>query len=120
LTRRYLDRKTKEHFKKLVRYDDEPKHITEIGPKIPEFDEAIKAPRALHLADVEDVQFDPDDILTIKIMELVNAAKETKEYIEQTNEHLDEQTKHLDELKNAHRAFEKEIKSLKTKTEPEG
>lgn len=112
MVRRYLDNKTKERYKRLSRFDDEPKHVTETGPKIPEFDEAIDATRMLYIQDIKEAPLDVDDILTMKIMELVNAARETRQFVEQTNDYLNKQTLKISELKNLHKTFVTQVKTL--------
>jgi hypothetical protein len=57
---------------------------------------------------------DVDDILTMKIMEVVNAAKETRQYIEDTNIHIDEQNRRVNMLKNLNSTFENQIRALKS------
>lgn len=121
MNRRYLDDETKRKFKKLSRFDDESKHVTEKEPNIPEFEdeEILKPlPRDLYLKNTN-MPMDADDLLTIKIMEMVNAARETRRYIEQTNTHLEEQTERIDELKKLNKTFEKQVRTLKSRTKKE-
>jgi hypothetical protein len=122
LKRKYIDRKTKEHFKRLTRFDDDSKFVTESGPKIVEFDEAIKVTRSLYLKDIVNQPLDIDDVLIMKIMELVNTAKETRDYIEQTNQHLYDQWTRVEELKKGHKVFENQVHqlgSVENETDPE-
>jgi CO dehydrogenase/acetyl-CoA synthase beta subunit len=113
LGRRYLDRKTKEHFKRLTRYDEGPKHVTEIGPKIPEFEDSLNPRRIIYLKDVgREGEQDPSDILNEKIHELCNAAEETSQFIKHVNTHLDKQKLRVDELKKLQKIFENQILSL--------
>lgn len=115
LVRRYLDRKTKEHFKRMVRYDDEPKYVTETGPKIPEFEDSLNPKRIIYLKDIgREGSSDPSEVLNEKIHELRNAAEETSQYIKQVNNHLDKQKLRIDELKKLQKIFEKQILSLES------
>lgn len=113
MPRRYLDRKTKEHFKRMTRYEDAPRHVTETGPKIPEFEDSLNPKRIIYLKDVgAEGLSDPSDILNEKIHDLCNAAEETSQYIKQVNTHLDKQKLRIDELKRLQKIFEKQILSL--------
>ncbi|MEM4241752.1 MAG: hypothetical protein QXW08_06585 [Candidatus Nitrosotenuis sp.] len=115
MVRRYLDRKTKEHFKRMVRYDDEPKYVTETGPKIPEFEDSLNPKRIIYLKDIgREGSSDPSEVLNEKIHELRNAAEETSQYIKQVNNHLDKQKLRIDELKKLQKIFEKQILSLES------
>lgn len=116
--RRYLDRKTKEHFKRLVRYDDgEKKYITETGPKIPEFEEVLNARRVVYLKDVGTEPLTAEEILDEKMGDLLNAVAETSEYIKHVNTHLDKQKIKVDKLKKLQKMFENQVKELESKTE---
>lgn len=117
MVRRYIDRQTKEHFKRLSRYDDDPKYITEKGPHIPDFDEAVRAKRIIYLKDVESRPEQITDILNQRINELCQAAEETSEYIKQVNHHLDKQKVRVDELKKLQKIFEGQMRSLEGKAE---
>jgi hypothetical protein len=118
LVRRYLDRKTKEHYKRLTRYDeDDHKYVTETGPKIPEFEETVNAKRIVYLKDSGSEPLSQDEILNEKVSELLNAASETSEYIKNVNTHLDKQKLRVDELKKLQKIFEKQILDLESKTE---
>lgn len=112
--RRYLDKKTKEHFKRMVRHEDEDskKYITEAGPKIPEFEEAIQAKRMIFLKDINAAPQDASEIVNERIGELLSAASETSEYIKDVNSHLDKQKLKVDELKKLQRIFEKQLLDL--------
>ncbi|MEW6043618.1 MAG: hypothetical protein AB1608_05100 [Thermoproteota archaeon] len=113
MARRYLDRKTKEHFKRMTRYEDEPKYVTETGPKIPEFEDSLNPKRIIYLKDIgREGEQDPSDVLNEKIHDLCNAAEETSQYIKQVNTHLDKQKLRVDELKKLQKIFEKQILSL--------
>ncbi|MEM4252168.1 MAG: hypothetical protein QXE84_01440 [Candidatus Nitrosotenuis sp.] len=112
MTRRYLDRKTKERYKRLMRSDDYPKHITEHGPKIPELDETLTPKRIIYLKDVSAEPCSLSEILEEKISELTKTAEETSRYIKQVNNHLDQQKIRIDELKKFQKIFEKQIASL--------
>jgi hypothetical protein len=57
---------------------------------------------------------DADDILIAKMMELVNAARDTRQYVEQTNAHLKNQNVRINELKNLQKSFEGQVKSLES------
>lgn len=117
LVRRYIDRQTKEYFKRLSKYDDEPKYITEKGPNIPDFDEAVKAKRIIYLKDVEANSQQITDIVNERIHELCQAAQETSEYIKQVNHHLDKQKVRVDDLKTLKKIFDTQMRSLEGKTE---
>jgi len=117
LTRRYLDKKTKDHFKRLVRYDDgnnNKKYITETGPKVPEFDEAVQAKRMIFLRSVGGDSQSADEVLNEKIGELLNTAQETSEYIQNVNTHLDKQKIRVDELKKLQKIFENQVSALES------
>jgi predicted nuclease with TOPRIM domain len=115
LTRRYLDKKTKDHFKRLVRYeDDEKKHVTESGPHIPEFEEALQAKRMIFLKDINADPQAASEIINERIDELLSAASETSEYIKTVNNHLDKQKLKVDELKKLQKIFEKQISDLES------
>jgi hypothetical protein len=99
----------------MVRYDDEPKHVTETGPKIPEFEESLNPKRIIYLKDLD--QHSPqtiDDIVNDRIGELCRAAEETSLYIKQVNTHLDKQKLRVDELKKLSKMFESQIQSLES------
>jgi len=117
LTRRYLDKKTKEHFKRLVRSDadgENKKYITETGPKVPEFEEAVQAKRMIFLRDIGGEAQSADEILNEKIGELLNTAQETSDYIKNVNTHLDKQKIRVDELKKLQKIFENQVSSLES------
>lgn len=117
--RRYLDRKTKDRYKRLSRFDegDDKKFVTETGPKIPEFDEAVNARRVVYLRDVGGDPLSAEEILDEKIGDLLNAAAETSEYIKNVNTHLDKQKIKVDELKKLQKMFENQVKELESKSE---
>jgi hypothetical protein len=117
LTRRYLDKKTKDHFKRLVRHDDGDegkKYVTETGPKVPEFEEAIQAKRMIFLRDLGGEGQSADEILNEKIGELLNTAQETSDYIKNVNTHLDKQKIRVDELKKLQKIFENQVSALES------
>lgn len=117
LTRRYLDKKTKDHFKRLTRYDDgdeSKKYVTESGPKIPEFEEAVQAKRMIFLRDMGGEAQSADEILNQKIGELLNTAQETSDYIQNVNTHLDKQKIRVDELKKLQKIFENQVSALES------
>lgn len=115
MKRPHIDRRTKEQHKRLRRFDENPKFVTENGPKIVEFEEALKATRSFYLKDTDGRQLDDDDILTMRIMEAVNAARETREYIEYVNEEIVKQDTRVKELNKMQRIFEKQMESLDSK-----
>jgi len=117
LVRRYIDRDTKERFKRLSRYDDDPKHITEKGPNIPDFEETLTAKRIIYLKDAERRPETITDLVNERIDELCNAAEETSQYIKQVNTHLDKQKIRVDELKKLQKIFESQMRSLEGKSE---
>jgi hypothetical protein len=99
----------------LTRFDNgDHKYITEIGPKIPEFEDTLNPRRILYLKKTDEGSQSPDEILNEKIGELLNAAEETSEYIQQTNAHFDKQKLKVDELKKLQRIFEKQISALES------
>lgn len=118
MTRRYLDKKTKDHFKRLTRYDDgndkSKKFVTETGPKVPEFEEAVQAKRMIFLRDVGGDSLSADEILNDKIGELLNTAQETSDYIKNVNTHLDKQKIRVDELKKLQKMFENQVSALES------
>lgn len=99
MARRYLDKKTKERYRKMVRSDDYPKHVTETGPKIPELDDTLLAKRMIYLKDINVEPQDLSETLQEKINELNKTAEETSEYIQHVNSHLEKQKEKLTELK---------------------
>jgi transcription antitermination factor NusA-like protein len=99
----------------MVRYDDERKYVTEIGPKIPEFEDTLSSKRIIYLKDIaREGSSDPSKILNEKIHELCSAAEETSQYIKYVNNHLDKQKIRIDELKKLQKIFEKQILSLES------
>lgn len=110
-----IDRKIKEQHKRLRRFEDDTKFVTENGPKIVEFDEAVKASRSFYLKDVDGRHLDDDDLLAMKIMEAVNAAKETREYIEYANDQILKQDSKIRELNKMQKIFEEQMESLDSK-----
>ncbi len=111
MVRRYIDRDTKERFKRLASYDDGTKHITEKGPNIPEFDETLKPKRIIYLKDAERAHTF-EDVVNDKITDLCNTAEETSQYIKQVNLHLDKQKLKIDELKKLQKIYESQMRSL--------
>jgi hypothetical protein len=114
LARRYLDRNTKERFKKLARAGEFSNHITEKGPKILEFDD-LAPKRIIFLHDVHSDQKEVSEIVNEKIDELRNAAVETGEYIKLVNDHLDKQKTRIDDLKTMQKVFDSQISFLASK-----
>ena len=113
MARRYIDRNTKERFKRLASYDDSEKHVTEKGPNIPEFDETLKPKRIIYLKDIEGSSASSfHDIVNDKINDLCNAAEETSQYIKQVNQHLDKQNLKIEELKRLQKIYDSQMKSL--------
>lgn len=117
MARRYINRNTKEHFKRLASYDDSPKHITEKGPAIPEFDETLKPKRIIYLKDMESHPASIEEVVNEKITDLCNVAEETSLYIKQVNNHLDKQRLKIDELKRLQKIYDTQMRSLEGKTE---
>lgn len=115
MARRYIDRNTKERFKRLASYDDGEKHVTEKGPNIPEFDETLKPKRIIYLKDVETRTASTFEIISDKITDLCNAAEETSRYIKQVNRHLDKQNLKIEELKRLQKVYDSQMKSLEGK-----
>jgi hypothetical protein len=114
LARRYLDRNTKERFRKMARAGEfSDRHITEKGPKIPEFDD-LAPKRIIFLHDTHSDQ-NVSEIVNEKIDELRNAAAETGEYIKIVNEHLDKQKTRIDDLKTMQKVFDSQIDFLTSK-----
>ena len=102
----------------MVRYDDEPKHVTETGQKIPDFEETLNPKRIIYLHDVtKHGSQTVDEILNDKIGELCKVAEETSQYIKQVNTHLDKQKLKVDELKKLSKMFESQIHSLESDSE---
>ncbi|MBM2852805.1 MAG: hypothetical protein HW420_1352 [Candidatus Nitrosotenuis sp.] len=111
MARRYLDRNTKERFKKLTRAGEFSSHITEEGPKIQEFDD-LAPKRIIFLHDVDSDPKDVSDIVNEKIDELRQTAEETSEYIQLVNNHLDKQKTRIDDLKRMQNTFDTQINFL--------
>ena len=117
MARRYINRNTKERFKRLASYGDSPKHVTEKGPAIPEFDETLKPKRIIYLQDIESHPQSFEDMVNEKISDLCNVAEETSQYIRQVNNHLDKQKLKIDELKKLQKIYETQMRSLEGKSE---
>lgn len=109
LARKYIDRKTKEHYKKLIRVGGTPKHVTETGPNMPEFEDVINAERSFRRKDFEIEVPVATELFDQKISELLNAAEETSDYIKNVNVHLENQRLRIDELKKLQQLFEKQV-----------
>lgn len=115
LARRYLDRKTKERFKRLARAGEFDKHLTEKGPKIAEFEDTLSSKRMIFL---QDMYADPkaiSDIVYEQMGELCRTAEETSEYIKLVNEHLGKQQLRVDDLKKMQKTFETQLRALTSK-----
>lgn len=117
LVRRYLDRKTKEHFKRLSRTGEFPSHITEKGPKIPEFDDTLASKRIIFLQDLYADPKTASEIVNEQVSELRRTAEETSQYIKLVNEHLDKQKSRVDDLKKMQKIFETQMSFLASKDE---
>lgn len=100
-----------------MRHDDggdNKKYVTETGPKVPEFDEAVQAKRMIFLRDIGGDSQSADEILNEKIGELLNTAQETSDYIKNVNTHLDKQKIRVDELKKLQKMFESQVSALES------
>lgn len=117
LVRRYLDRKTKEHFKRLSRTGEFPSHITEKGPKIPEFDDTLASKRIIFLQDLYADPKTASEIVNEQASELCRTAEETSQYIKLVNEHLDKQKSRVDDLKKMQKIFETQMSFFSSKDE---
>lgn len=117
LVRRYLDRKTKEHFKRLSRAGEFPSHITEKGPKIPEFDDTLASKRIIFLQDLYADPKTASEIVNEQASELCRTAEETSQYIKLVNEHLDKQKSRVNDLKKTQKIFETQMSFLTSKDE---
>lgn len=117
LVRRYLDRKTKEHFKRLSRTGEFPSHITEKGPKIPEFDDTLASKRIIFLQDLYADPKTASEIVNEQVSELRRTAEETSQYIKLVNEHLDKQKLRVNDLKKMQKIFETQMSFLASKDE---
>lgn len=112
MARKYIDKKTKERYKKLAWSEDYKQYVTEKVPPIPEFHDSIAAKRMIYLKDVSAETGDFGKILSEKISELNQAAEETSKYIQHVNEHLDLQKVKINELKKFQKTFERQLTSL--------
>lgn len=112
MARKYIDKKTKERYKRLARSEDYAQHVTEKGPPIPEFYDSVTTKRMIYLKDVSVESGDFGKILSEKIGELNQAAEETSKYIQHVNAHLDLQKIKINELKKFQKAFERQLTSL--------
>lgn len=112
MARRYLDRKTKERFKRLARAGEFDKHITEKGPKIPEFEDVLSPKRIIFLQDAYADPKSAGDIVVEQMDELCRTAEETSEYIKLVNNHLDKQKLRVDDLKKMQKTFETQMTFL--------
>jgi hypothetical protein len=100
-----------------VRHDDgdeSKRYVTETGPKVPEFEEAVQAKRMIFLRDIGGDSQSADEILNEKIGELLNTAQETSDYIKNVNTHLDKQKIRVDELKKLQKIFENQVSALES------
>jgi hypothetical protein len=88
--------------------------VTETGPHIPEFEEALQAKRMIFLKDINADPKVASEIVNERIDELLTAASETSEYIKAVNNHLDKQKLKVDELKKLQKIFEKQISDLES------
>lgn len=113
-----MDRKTKERFKRLARAGEFDKHITEKGPKIQDFDEALSAKRVIFLHDSYGVEKSTGEIITEQMDELCRTAEETSEYIKLVNDHLDKQKLRVDDLKEMQKNFETQMTFLTSVRDP--
>jgi len=96
----------------MARSDDYPKHVTEIGPKIPDLDDTLLARRSIYLKDDIAEPKDLSEILKDKINELNRTAEETSKYIKYVNTHLDQQKIRIAELKKFQKSFERQLSSF--------
>ena len=112
MARRYLDRKTKERFKRLARAGGFDSHITEKGPKIPEFEDTLTSKRIIFLHDVYGEPKSIGNIINEQMDELCRTAEETSEYIKLVNNHLDKQKLHMDDLKEMQKTFDTQMTFL--------
>ena len=98
----------------MARAGEFPSHVTERGPKIPEFDD-LAPKRIIFLHDAHSDQKDASEMVNEKIDELRNAATETGEYIKLVNDHLDKQKVRIDDLKTMQKIFDSQIDFLTSK-----
>lgn len=117
MARRYLDRKTKERFKRLARAGEFDKHITEKGPKIQDFDDTLSPKRVIFLHDVYGEEKSTSDVVAEQMDELCRTAEETSEYIKLVNNHLDQQKLRVDDLKEMQKNFETQMTFLTSNTD---
>jgi phage gp37-like protein len=101
----------------MVKYEDDDKktYVTESGPKVPEFEEALQAKRIIFLKDMNADPQTASELVNERIGELLSAASETSEYIQTVNNHLDKQKIKVDELKKLQKIFEKQLSDLDDK-----
>jgi hypothetical protein len=114
-----LDRKTKERFKRLARAGEFDTHITERGPKIPEFEDTLSSKRIIFL---QDLYADPkavSDIVNEQMGELCRTAEETSAYIKLVNDHLGKQQLRVEDLKKMQKTFETQLRALTSKESSE-
>jgi hypothetical protein len=119
LARRYLDRKTKERFKRLARAGKFDKHITENGSKIPEFEDILASKRIFFLQDLYADRKAVSDVINEQMDELCRTAEETSQYIKLVNDHLGKQQLRVDDLKKMQKTFETQLHSLTSKDSSE-
>ncbi|MBI5146853.1 MAG: hypothetical protein HZA84_06490 [Thaumarchaeota archaeon] len=115
LARRYLDRKTKERFKRLARAGEFDKHVTEKGPKIPEFEDTLASRRIIFLQDLYADPKSVSDVVNEQMGELCRTAEETSEYIKLVNAHLSKQQLRVNDLKKMQKIFETQLRTLTSK-----
>ncbi len=115
MARRYLDRKTKERFKRLARTGEFDSHVTERGPKIPEFEDIVASKRIIFLQDLYADPKSASDIINEQMGELCRTAEETSEYIKLVNDHLSKQQLRVDDLKKMQKTFETQLRALTNK-----
>ncbi|QLH08999.1 hypothetical protein [Candidatus Nitrosotenuis sp. DW1] len=114
-----MDRKTKERFKRLARDGEFDKHVTEKGPKIPEFEDTLASRRIIFLQDMYADPKSVSDVINEQMNELCRTAEETSQYIKLVNDHLGKQQLRVDDLKKMQKTFETQMRALASKDQSE-
>jgi hypothetical protein len=119
LTRNYVNRKTKEHSKRLARSKDFSTYVTERGPKIQELDEDVMAKKRMIY--LKDIYVDPKSIsetINEKISELCRVARDTDQYIKLVNHYIDLKTLQIYDIGKIQKSFDNQIDFFISEKDP--
>jgi len=119
LARRYLDSKTKEHYKRLARANEPKGRGAAKGPKAPEFEDILAEKRSIYLQDLYREPKSTTEIVNEQMNELCRTAKDTNQYIKLVNTHIGNQKTHVNDLKEIQKALDEQTTFLTSKDPPE-